>query len=213
MGLIDILFSRRTELSSRRITKPGKRRQSLRLEFLENRCLLSTAPLTTPSAADSADLVAQFDQIPLSFVPNAGQMAAPVQFSATGSGYSLFLTATGADFSLRSGTSSSTLLQMQLVGANPNATGVGLDQTAATSNFFTGEDPSQWRSGVANFGRVQIANVYSGVGVTYYGNQNQLEYDFNVAAGADPNLIQFNFAGAQTSIDEPVRISILQKWS
>jgi len=31
----------------------------------------------------------------------------------------------------------------------------------------------------------------------YYGNQHQLEYDFVVAPGADPNAIRLNFAGAQ----------------
>ena len=39
------------------------------------------------------------------------------------------------------------------------------------------------------------------MGLTYYGNQNQLEYDFNLAAGADPSLIRLSFAGAQTSLD------------
>ena len=98
MGLIGILFARKTNLSSRRITKASKLRRSPWLETLENRCLLSNVPLATPSATEAANIVAQYDQIPLSFVPNAGQMAAPVQFSASGSGYLLFLTATGADF-------------------------------------------------------------------------------------------------------------------
>src|SRR5580704_12488850 len=105
MQLIGLFFARKTELDSRRTLKPIKRRWAPWLETLEHRCLLSTNPLTTPSAAEAANIVAQYDQIPLSFVPNAGQMAASVQFSASGAGYSLFLTATGADFSLRAGTS------------------------------------------------------------------------------------------------------------
>jgi Beta-propeller repeat/WD40-like Beta Propeller Repeat len=35
------------------------------------------------------------------------------------------------------------------------------------------------------------------VDLTYYGNQRQLEYDFELAPGADPSLIKLSFAGAQ----------------
>src|SRR5262249_40760326 len=72
---------------------------------------------------------------------------------------------------------------------------------SSTSNFFIGQDPSQWRSEVANFGRVHFADVYAGVGLTYYGNQNQLEYDFDVAPGADPSVIQLTFAGSKPSLN------------
>jgi hypothetical protein len=43
---------------------------------------------------------------------------------------------------------------------------------------------------VANYAQVKYAGVYPGVDLVYYGNQGgQLEYDFVVAAGADPGAI------------------------
>ena len=40
-------------------------------------------------------------------------------------------------------------------------------------------------------------NVYAGIDLVYYGSQRKLEYDFNVAPGADPKAIQITFDGAR----------------
>jgi hypothetical protein len=41
------------------------------------------------------------------------------------------------------------------------------------------------------------------VSLVYYGNQGQLEYDFVLAPGADPNAIVLDFAGAdQIAVDD-----------
>src|SRR5258707_462918 len=86
---------------------------------------------------------------------------------------------------------------MQVVGAGPSAQPVGLDEQAGKSNYLIGNDPSQWRTNIANYGRVEYQNVYTGIDLVYYGNQRQLEYDFVVAPGADPGIIQLAFEGAQ----------------
>ena len=85
---------------------------------------------------------------------------------------------------------------MDLVGANAQAQATGLDAQGGTSNYFVGNDPSQWHTGIANYGQVKYQNVYSGVNLIYYGNQRQLEYDFVLAPGADPGSIQLAFTGA-----------------
>ena len=41
----------------------------------------------------------------------------------------------------------------------------------------------------------RIRTGLSGVDLVYYGNQRQLEYDFVVAAGADPDAIALEFSG------------------
>ena len=40
---------------------------------------------------------------------------------------------------------------------------------------------------------MQYAGVYPGIDLVYYGNQHQLEYDFDVAPGADPTAITLSF--------------------
>jgi uncharacterized repeat protein (TIGR01451 family) len=85
--------------------------------------------------------------------------------------------------------SSEAVLNMRLVAANPNAAGSASNRLPGTSNYFIGNDHSKWRTGVPTFERVRYSNVYPGIDMVYYGNQRELEYDFVVAPGADPNLI------------------------
>ena len=54
---------------------------------------------------------------------------------------------------------------------------------------------TQWHTGIANYARVRYQSVYPGIDVVYYGNQNQLEYDFVLAPGANPDAIRLNFRG------------------
>jgi hypothetical protein len=92
---------------------------------------------------------------------------------------------------------------MNLVGANPDAAVAGLDQLPGTSNYMIGNDPSQWHTNIANYGQVAYQGVYPGVNLVYYGNQQQLEYDFVVAPGADPGSIRFAIQGADSvSLDD-----------
>jgi uncharacterized repeat protein (TIGR01451 family) len=81
------------------------------------------------------------------------------------------------------------VLKMQVVGANPEAEITAFDRQRNTSNYFIGNDHSKWRTNVPNFGKVRYAGMYPGVDLVYYGNQRQLEYDFLVAPGADPQVI------------------------
>jgi hypothetical protein len=88
-------------------------------------------------------------------------------------------------------------LRMKLVGANPEARVEGLDELPGKSNYFIGNDPKKWRTGVSNYSKVKYQNVYPGIDLVYYGNQRQLEYDFVVAPGVDPGLIKFDIDGAE----------------
>ena len=75
------------------------------------------------------------------------------------------------------------------------AAGRGAGPVAGTSNYFIGNDPSQWHTDIPNYGQVEEQNVYPGVDLVYYGNQQQLEYNFTVAPGADPGVIRLAFTG------------------
>jgi hypothetical protein len=178
------------------------------LEELEPRLVFSS-----DLSAGKQQLPQSFGQVPLSFERNAGQTSAQVQYLARGNGYTLFLTRTGAVLSLRStpADKSSSLvtpttssasspnvdLAMSLIGANPQALVSGLDPQAGISNYLIGKDPSQWHTNVSTYAQVRYQGVYPGVDLVYYGNQQQLEYDFAVAPNASPGVIQLAFQGAQ----------------
>jgi hypothetical protein len=120
-----------------------------------------------------------------------------------GQGYGLELAATEAVFSFPQPASAGpgavaagNVLDVQLLGADPAAPAAGRDELPGKVNYYLGNDPGRWHTGVATFGRVEYQNVYAGINLVYYGNQRQLEYDFVVKPGADPNAIRLNLPGA-----------------
>ena len=158
-------------------------------------------------------------QVPLQFEANQGQSAEQVRFLAHGHGYTLFLTATEAVLALRNAerarltddfkpsrsalsrqqapVSTETVLRMHLVGANSQPQVTGAAELPGKSHYFLGSDPTQWHTNIPTYAKVKYENVYPGVDLVYYGNQGQLEYDFVVAPGANPNVIRLAFAGPE----------------
>ncbi len=90
------------------------------------------------------------------------------------------------------------MLRLNLVGANTNARGAGITPLTRRSNYFLGNDPTSWQTGIANYQAVTYPQVYPSINLRYYGNQGQLEYDFTVAAGAAPEPIRMVFEGASS---------------
>ena len=96
-----------------------------------------------------------------------------------------------------------TVLRMKLVGASPAPHVGGLRELQGKVNYFIGNDPKQWRTNVPTYAEVKYRNVYPGVDLVYYGNQQQLEYDFIVAPGADLRVIRLAFEGVgKAQVDE-----------
>jgi len=133
----------------------------------------------------------------LRFERNQGQSADAAKFLARGDAYQLFLT--DAEAIVRFGTPRTEkpgpLLRLQLVGSRRPLTIAGEQRLTAVTNYFRGPQ-AEWKTDIANFARVRYQRVYSGVDVVYYGNGQQLEYDFEIAPGASPAVIQVRFAGA-----------------
>jgi beta-propeller repeat-containing protein len=170
------------------------------------------------SEARRQQVAASYGKLPMSFEANRGQSDWRVKFLARGRGYSLFLTSNESVLALKRASqesketkgasdpgpalSRSTLsestecMRMKLVGASA-------DELPGKANYFIGSDPKKWRTNVPTYAKVKYEAVYPGVDLIYYGNQQQLEYDFVVAAGADPKAIRLSFQGARKlSLDE-----------
>ena len=157
----------------------------------------ATAAFSAPDLAPSGSAVrVNLEQLPLRFEPNQGQSDSRVNFLARGAGYGLFLTPDQAVLRLRSSQSSS-VVRMQLADANRAAVATGSEQLPGKSNYFVGNDPGKWRRDIPQFARVRYPAVYPGIDLVYYGNQGQLEYDFEVAPGADPGQIGLRFQGPE----------------
>ena len=175
----------------------------------------STPTLLQTDETTKARVNEIYGKLPLTFEVNHGQADAQVKFISRRREYTLFLTPTEAVLALRMSKSMppavnkqppakanpdkanrDVVLRMQLVGANPHPKIAGLDELPGKSNYFIGNDPMAWNTNVPHYAKVRYKDIYPGIDLIYYGHQRQLEYDFVVSPGADPNDIRFRLKGA-----------------
>src|SRR5439155_5258528 len=168
------------------------------------------------AAAAEARVSQSYGKLPLHFEANQGQTHQDVRFLARGAGYSRYLTAGEAVLVLtkpnphakrdlrstpeRRGTQprgTPVVVRMSLVGAAPKPLVSGLDELPGKANYLIGKDPAKWRTNVPTYAKVHYREVYRGIDLVYYGNQRQLEYDFVVSPGANPERIVLGFQGAE----------------
>src|SRR5687767_8924226 len=163
-----------------------------------------TAAKHENSNFDGKNIIESYGKLPLYFEPNLGQTDSRVRFTARGHGYALFLTEREAVLSLQKrgkdkSKDQQTVVRMQIEGANASPKTAGLDETEGKSNYFIGNDRGKWQTEVPNYKRVKYESVYEGVDLVYYGNNQQLEYDFLVQPSADPNQIKLKFDGVKSA--------------
>jgi hypothetical protein len=135
---------------------------------------------------------------PLRFEPNVGQAGPDVRYIARGTGYMLLLAGQEAVMVLPSDSSQSALVRMKLIGAASTASSHPENPLPSVSNYYIGDDPKQWHPNVPNYERVKFEQVYPGIDLVYYGNQQRLEYDFVLRPGAEPNQIRLAYSGADS---------------
>jgi len=177
---------------------------------------VNAGPQNSESQA-SQGAIEEYSKLPMRFEPNLGQVDSQVKFLSRGPGYSLYLTHSEAVLSLanmqrrvnepdglilawrgiKSDIAGLAVLRMRMVGANPKAAMEGENRQPGKSNYLIGNDPEKWRTNVAQYASIRHRQVYPGVDLVYYGNQGQLEYDFIVEPGTNPDRIKLDFEGAQ----------------
>jgi hypothetical protein len=203
------------------ISHPAKRQPAPQSSTPE----LPSAPASsvTMSPLAPARAMKTFAALPMMFEANSGQTDARVKFLSHAPGYALFLTDNEAVLSLPSGSPGSAsvnaaqdskkspgpqpdkshtprltrIVRLKFAGGSTPTAITGRDQLPGKTNYFLGNDPKQWREDIANYEGVEYRGVYPGVDVVFHGNQQRLEYDFVVAAGADPHAIALDVEGAK----------------
>ncbi len=118
-----------------------------------------------------------------------GAVHAPesTEWSARGLGYSLAFSGDTTMFRLGERT-----LALRMLGADPHAAFEATSPYSVPTQYFT----AAYRGPVQSYRRLRRHQVYPGVDVSFYGTGENLEYDFDIAAGADPSRIRLRFDGA-----------------
>jgi len=106
-------------------------------------------------AQKKARLSESYGHLPLRFEANQGQADKQVKFVSRGSNYALYLTGTDAVLALEKKVSTrasiTDVVKMQLLGARADSNPVGAGLLSGTSNYFVGNDPSEWHTGVPTY--------------------------------------------------------------
>jgi gliding motility-associated-like protein len=184
-----------------------------RLVYLLSGILLAAA---RPAAAQTP---APADGRTLEFIPNQGQWASSVRYSGAVPGGHLHLEPGGLRYVLlqpirhahghaAEGGQTPHLpaadslirghqLRVHFVGADARTPLVPAEATGEVRNYLHGNDPAHWASGVPGYRQVRYQAPWPGIGARFYENkQRQLEYDFELEAGADPARIKLKYDGA-----------------
>jgi hypothetical protein len=167
-----------------------------------------------------------YTRLPLAFEKNQGQLDNRVKFLSRGAEADIYLTANEIILSLANpkqpdtspldseavnhqGNDKATIyhktqrqqafnrdkVAMRLAGAN-TARIIGVDESPGTVNYFIGNNSKKWHTDIRTYRKVAYRGVYPGIDQIFYGNEQQLEYDFIVSPGANPGAIKLAFKGA-----------------
>jgi hypothetical protein len=184
-----------------------------------------TSPVLTSEASppsvtrENRRWIEAYGKLPLSFEANEGQIGREVRYVSHGSGYELYLTPQEAVIALQQSVprnlsvlhrakyfqalrqahriGATAVLRMGLEGANLQAKISGIAPLPGKVNYFLGNKPAHWHTNIPTYSRVRYEQIYPGVDLVFYGNQRNLEYDFEVAPGSDPKAITLILKGAR----------------
>lgn len=210
------------------MTKPSSIGKTLILLFL-GFSLLPLEGAAKPPAKGSHDktlrsnqalAIKAYDQLPAAFEANQGQTARQVKYLSRGAGSTLFLTRNQLVISfqdlsrrpLGAGQAPAHrpgVLRLTFLGANSHTQISGAKKLPGTSNYFVGNDPRQWRTGISTYAEVRYKNAYPGVALVFHGNAHNLEYDLVVAPGASVAAPRLQIEGArQVRLDSQGNLSL-----
>jgi len=181
-----------------------------------------TPPAVKPPVSGERAMQA-YAALPMSFEANKGQSDPHVKFLARGPGYTLFLTEKEAVLTLpddpvtplnahskqasaRNGVLHRKVIEsprpvrsvrLKFVGASTPKAIDGRNQLPGKTNYFIGNDPKEWHTNVPTYSAVAYSGLYAGVDAVFHGDNQRLEFDYNVAPGADPHAVALQVEGAQ----------------
>ncbi len=73
----------------------------------------------------------------------------------------------------------------------------GVQEMSHRSNYFIGNDPSEWTMGVRSYREIVYRDLYDGIDLSYATQDGQLKYEFILDPGADPAIITVSYEGVE----------------
>ena len=87
------------------------------------------------------------------------------------------------------------VIQNSFVGMNPSYQVIPEEKMEGVYNYFFGNEESKWVTNAPIFSSIKLKDIYKGIDVVYFFDNNEMRYDFQIAPFADPSQIQMKFDG------------------
>ncbi len=163
------------------------------------------------------------NKLPLVFTLNNGRFDPEVRFSARNRHVSFFFTSTGTTFLFEKGNNENInktgnglvskynykristgfknstkeyfAVKMNFIKSNPRPKIMGEERLPWNNNYFYTGNPQNWNTGVPNYSKIRIKNLFNSIDLIYYGKNSGLKYDFIIKPGGDPSdiILEYNF--------------------
>jgi hypothetical protein len=99
-------------------------------------------------------------------------------------------------------------VRQTMPGSTPGPV-IALEKDSGETGYIVGNDPAKWRKHVPHFRKLARRNVYPGIDMEFHEQREDLEFDWFVAAGADPSKIVLRFDGMQALSKDPASGDLL----
>ncbi|HVT13462.1 MAG TPA: SBBP repeat-containing protein [Fimbriimonadaceae bacterium] len=153
------------------------------------------------------------------FVENKGQWNSRAKFLSRTPNLDLWVTKQGLvlDYYKRTHKNGSSrreghAIDMQFVGANPNAFASGFEAAPFVSQYFGAHAKFSDAKVAKSYREARVSGIYPGIDMRVYMQSNRPRYDIEVAPGASANNIKLMFKGAEhLSVDKNGNLLIPSK--
>jgi hypothetical protein len=178
----------------------------------------NAANLPQPFSKMSVNI--NYGNLPLYFIPNQGQVHKDAVFYAKTAKYKLWITRQGLVFDsfkmahkdktlpanknemrpprhnkddLRDNKFLRDVSRLIFINANKEPEIVPVDMSQHRVNYFIGKDKSKWKTGIATSKAVLYKKLYKNIDLKVYGIEKQIEYDWVIKPGGNPDHIRFKY--------------------
>ena len=148
-------------------------------------------------AAASSETSPALQKMSVPFVENQGQIDPLVSHYAQTMAGTLFVTRAGdLVLPLPQDKGGETRFLIERFQGATIGKPMGVDPSTARVSYFIGNDPTGWHSNLPTFDTLQLNALYPGITGELRAFGGSVEKLFELAAGADPGLLQIEIAGA-----------------
>ncbi len=149
------------------------------------------------SSHTPSGLTLDYSSLPLSFIPNVGQLDPHIQYYVHGMGSELLFAPDEVTLNVPSSTEedATQTVRLSFVGADQNPVISTTGTLPGIVNYLYGNDPEQWLTNVPTYAGLMYEQLYPGISLTYDGTQGMLKGTYLVLPGADTDVIRWQYAG------------------